>query len=64
MWAYEQTGEMAKKIKDAVIFLRDNPKERLEMGRKGRELVLRDWTWEKNIPSWYLFFEKALSLVR
>jgi glycosyltransferase involved in cell wall biosynthesis len=64
MWAYEHTDEMAKKIKDAVIYLRDNPEKRLEMGKKGRELVERDWTWEKLIPDWNTFFEKALSLVK
>jgi glycosyltransferase involved in cell wall biosynthesis len=64
MWAYEHTDQMAKKIRDAVIYLRDNPEKRKEMGRKGREMVERDWTWEKNIPSWEEFFEKSLSLIK
>jgi len=64
MWAYEQTGEMAKKIRDAVIFLRDNPDKRKEMGEKGRENVVNNWSWQKLIPVWDEFFEKALSLVK
>lgn len=63
-WAYNHTDEMAKKIRDAVIFMRDNPEVRKEMGRKGREMVERDWSWEKTIPAWDEFFEKALSLVK
>ena len=64
MWAYEHTDEMAKKIRDAVIYLRDNPEKRLEMGRKGRENVENNWNWEKCIPAWDLFFEKSLSLIK
>lgn len=62
-WAYDHVDQMAKKIREAVIYLRDNPDKRIEMGRKGREMVERNWTWEKNIPSWNEFFEKALSLI-
>jgi glycosyltransferase involved in cell wall biosynthesis len=64
MWAYEQTGEMAKKIRDAVIYLRDNPEVRREMGWKARANVMQNWTWEKNIDAWDYFFEKSLSLIK
>ena len=51
-------------LENKLIFLRDNLEKRKEMGKKGREMVERNWTWEKNIPSWDLFFQKALSLIK
>jgi len=60
-WAYNQTSEMAQKIRDAVIFMRDNPEKRIEMGLRGREEVLKNWTWRSCIGMWEEFIETALS---
>lgn len=55
-----QTDDVAKKVKEAIIDLRDNPAKRKEMGKKGREEILKNWTWDKHIDSWRKFFREGV----
>lgn len=52
--------EVGKKVVEAVTWLRDHPEERKKMGRKGRQYIEEEWTWDKFIPSWREFFRKGL----
>ena len=52
-------GELAERTRDAIIWMRDHPKERKEMGKKGREEVLKNWTWEVQIPKWRKFIREG-----
>jgi glycosyltransferase involved in cell wall biosynthesis len=56
----EHEADVAKKVREAIIWMRDHPKERKEMGIKGREEVLKNWTWDKNIDAWREFFRAGL----
>jgi glycosyltransferase involved in cell wall biosynthesis len=55
------TDEVAKKVREAIIDLRDNKNKRKEMGIRGREEVLKNWTWEKHVPAWREFFREGLA---
>ncbi len=57
------TGEVADKVRDAVIWMRDHKKERQEMGKASRAEIEKNWTWEKCIPAWRDFFEHALTRI-
>ena len=59
-WEPGVLAELAGKIREAVIDLRDHPKRRAQMGTKGRYFVLEKYRWEKLIPSWREFFRKGL----
>jgi len=56
------TDDVAKRVREAIIDLRDNPNKRKEMGIKGREEVLKNWTWEKHVPAWREFFKDGLKI--
>lgn len=51
---------IAKEIRKAVSFLRDNPEKRKEMGKIAREFIERNYTWGKWIPAWREFFKEGL----
>ena len=51
----------AERVKEKVIFLRDNRDVAKEMGRKGREEIERNWTWDNFYPAWREFFRKGTS---
>jgi len=51
----------AKLVREAVIQLRDNKNETKEMGLKGREEIVKNWTWDKFYPDWRLFFREAIA---
>lgn len=57
-------GEVAEKVREAIIDLRDHPKKRKEMGKKGREEVLKNWTWDKHIDNWRQFFREGVKNAR
>lgn len=63
LWAYENTSEVAQKIKEAVIWMRDHQVERQMMGLNARKEAIKNWTWDKWILEWDSFFEKSLFLV-
>ena len=63
-WAYDNPGKLAERIKKAVIYLRDNPEIREEMGQNGRDEVLSCWEWRDLIHKWDEFFTKALKLAK
>lgn len=51
--------EVGQKVVEAVEWMRDHPKERGDMGRRGRQFIESDWTWEKNIDNWRQFFRQS-----
>ncbi len=61
---YANPKGLADKIREAVIWMRDNPEERKEMGKKGREVILNEFNWEELIPTWKKFIDLSLSLIK
>lgn len=55
------TDQVADQVVEQVEYLRDHPKERKEMGKLGREEVLKNWTWDKHIDSWREFFKEGVA---
>lgn len=60
----EKPQEVAEKVREAVITLRDNPVLRKAMSLAGREEILKNWTWEKHIDSWRQFFREGLNAAK
>lgn len=56
----ENLKRVAKEIREKVIFLRDNPKERKMIGDRGRRFTTEKWTWDRFIPAWREFFREGL----
>ena len=47
-----------KEFIDALIYMRQKPDKKLRMGERSRELVLKNWTWEKRAEEWITTIEK------
>lgn len=47
--------ELRDKVCEAVIWMRDHPKERRTMGEAGRTEIENNWTWPQMIPAWREF---------
>lgn len=56
----EDLDKLANRVKEAVIFLKDNPGDRKAMGENARKAVLNQWQWKKFIPAWREFFREAV----
>lgn len=54
-------ADVTRRVREAIIDLRDNPDKRKRMGLRGRAEVKANWTWEKHIPSWREFFREGLA---
>ena len=54
----------AKAVREAVIELRDNQVRAREMGKKGREEIEKNWTWDKFYPAWRQFFRDGVAKAR
>jgi glycosyltransferase involved in cell wall biosynthesis len=52
-------SQLAEKVREAVIWMRDNPEERKVMGKKALREVRNNWKWEKQIPAWRRFLREA-----
>lgn len=61
-WYRKNIEEMITRFKYALMFMLEYPEERKKMGKKGRQIVLQNYTWEKQLPKWEEFFEKAFKL--
>ena len=57
-------ADVARRVGEAVIYLKDHPEERQEMGLKARKFVENNWTWDKYIPAWREFFRDGLRKAR
>ena len=55
----DNSDELRDKVREAVIFMRDNPKERKQMGKTGRREIEKNWTWEKHLDRWRIFLRAA-----
>ena len=51
--------ELVRKVRQAVIWMRDHPEERKAMGKAGRAEIEKNWTWDKHIPAWREFLREA-----
>lgn len=51
----------AKNVRDAVIFMQDNPLSRKKMGEMGRNEIMTNWRLSKFFPDWRLFFREAIA---
>lgn len=52
--------KVADIVRQKVVFLRDNPDLAKEMGRKGREEIEKNWTWDKFYKDWREFFREGV----
>ena len=59
-WEKGNLDRIAKDIRQKVIFLKENPDARKQMGIKGRKFIEDNWTWQKFVPAWRDFFKKGL----
>ena len=46
-----------KAFVDALIYLKENPDQVSKMGKRSRELVLKNWTWKKRAEEWITTIE-------
>lgn len=53
--------ENASAYVDAILWLRDHPKERQEMGQRGRDMVFAHYTWEQEQKHLTNFYQALLS---
>ena len=56
--------DVAQKVREAVIELRDNPEQRRVMGNYGRSFVENSWQWKHHIDAWRLFFREGVKNAR
>ena len=49
-----------RELKKAIIFMRDNPKERAWMGLRAESFIKNIYKWEHHIDDWRRFFRKVL----
>ena len=59
-WYQSHVPEVVERVKDAVIWMRQNPINRILMGRNARKEILKNWTWDKHIGNWRKFFRKGI----
>lgn len=52
--------EVAKKVKEGVIFFRDNREIQKAMGFAGRKEITKNWQWDRFIPAWRDFFREGI----
>ena len=60
-WDEKQTNTLRQEIVDGMRkALQELTKSSIaEMGQRNRELICRDWTWEKKIGAWEKLFEES-----
>lgn len=54
-----EPDELRDKVRKAIIWMRDNPIKRGQMGKAGRAEVVKNWTWPRQIPAWRRFLREA-----
>ena len=59
-WSEKSLKKYAKKVRNAVIWMRDHPNERLAMGLNGGQYIRHEYNWDKWIPKWREFFKEGL----
>ncbi|MCX5894927.1 MAG: glycosyltransferase family 4 protein [Proteobacteria bacterium] len=47
-------------IRDVIVKLRDNRELRMEMGRRARQIIKADWTWDRQARYYIPFFNHGL----
>lgn len=60
-WAMNHPDEVGKAVREAIIWMRDNPTKRKEMGIDARAEAVAHWQWSQVIPAWREFFRDAVS---
>ena len=51
---------IAREIRGACEYLRDNTHERIKMGIAGRKFIEKNYTWSKWAPKWREFFREGI----
>jgi hypothetical protein len=49
-----------EEISKAIVMLRDNYEMRVKMGKRAREIIETDWTWDKQAKEYITFFNHGL----
>jgi glycosyltransferase involved in cell wall biosynthesis len=52
--------DLSKAVREAVIWMRDHPNERKQMGGYARSEIINNWTWDKHIDNWRQFFKEGI----
>ena len=52
--------KLSKAVRKAIIYMRDNPAERIKMGISARQEIEKNWQWDRFIPAWREFFKDGL----
>lgn len=63
-WPFNEEEQLVEKLRGAITSMRDNPGERINMGIKAREEIMKSWTWDHCISGWRELFRKGLDHVR
>lgn len=56
----EDLDGLANRIKEHVIYFRDNPEIRKKAGQRGRKFIENNFTWDKFILAWREFFREGV----
>lgn len=59
-WAPEVLEELAGRIRQAVVELRDDPVHRVLKAMRARQFVERNYTWDNWAPKWREFFRRGI----
>jgi glycosyltransferase involved in cell wall biosynthesis len=52
--------KLAEKVREAVIYMRDNPKKRKIMGNLAWTEIQDNWKWDKHVDGWRKFLRAAV----
>lgn len=59
-WEEKVLKELAERIKEKVLELKNDPKKRLEMGGAGRAFIVNHYQWKHHIAGWRNFFREGM----
>lgn len=63
-WFMNHPDEVGKRVRDAIIWMRDHKQDRKNMGLKARQEAENHWQWKYHIPKWKQFFTKGVERAR
>lgn len=59
-WYLDHPDEVAQRVREKVIWMRDHPTARKNMGYAARVVIEDQYTWDKHIPAWREFFREGV----
>lgn len=63
-WPFDEEDQLIQKVGTVIKLLRDNQQLRKDMGSRGRNFVVNNYTWEKHISAWREFFREGVKNAR